>query len=132
MAIWYADTSAALKLVLEEAESSALAAAIADGRATLIGTRLLETEMRRAAHRSPDLDQAEVTAFLATLDIYSLTDALYRQAGLLPGANLRSLDALHLAAAVALGVDAILTYDLRMAEAAGELGVPVIAPTDGA
>ncbi len=66
------------------------------------------------------------------MDIYSLTDALYRQAGLLPGANLRSLDALHLAAAVALGVDAILTYDLRMAEAAGELGVPVIAPTDGA
>ncbi|MFT3874003.1 MAG: PIN domain-containing protein [Nocardioides sp.] len=128
MATWYADTSAALKLVLEEAESPALAAAIDDAQATLVGTRLLETEMRRAAYRSPELDQTQVSAFLATIDLYSLTDALYRQAGLLPGANLRSLDALHLAAAIALGVDALLTYDLRMAEAAHELGLVVLAP----
>jgi predicted nucleic acid-binding protein len=128
MPSWYADTSAALKLVLAEPESPALAAAIADAGARLVGTRLLETEMRRAAHRSPHLHQDQVTALLSTVDLFSTTDALYRQAGLLPGENLRSLDALHLAAAIALDVEAIVTYDLRLAEAATSVGVRALSP----
>ena len=43
---------------------------------------------------------------------------------------LRSLDAIHLAAAqlVAVELEAIVTYDQRMAEAAVLLGFTVIAP----
>jgi hypothetical protein len=125
---WYADTSSALKLVLEEAESGALAAAIDENAAELVGTRLLETEMRRAAHRVGELSQDRVTALLATFDLYSVNDAVFRQAGLLPGQTLRSLDALHMASAIALNVDAVVTYDVRLAAACAEIGVPVLSP----
>lgn len=128
MLVWYLDTSAALKLVAVEQESAALAEAIETAGARLVGTRLLETEMRRAAHRAPGLHQDQVTALLSTIDLYSLTDAVFRQAGLMPGAALRSLDALHLAAAIALDVQAIVTYDQRLLQAANEVGVVALAP----
>lgn len=125
---WYLDTSAALKLVLEEAESATLAEAIHGADAVLVGTRLLETEMRRAAHRTPELLQDHVTAFLSTLDVHSVTDAVCRQAGLMPGELLRSLDGIHLASAIALDVDALLTYDRRLIESASEVGITALAP----
>lgn len=128
MATWYVDTSAALKLLVEEAESRALAEAIDTSGVALAACRLLETEMRRAAHRIPGLHQDAVTAFLDGLDVYELPAPLFRQAGLIPGATLRSLDALHLAAAVALDVDAIATYDERLAEAAREAGMEAVSP----
>ncbi len=49
-------------------------------------------------------------------------------AALLPGTDLRSLDALHLAAAIRIGVDRVVTYDSRMSESARALGVEVVAP----
>lgn len=128
MTLWYLDTSAALKLVLAEDESAALAAAVSESDLTLVGTRLLETEMRRAAHRTPELHQDQVTAFLSTIDLYSLGDSVFRQAGLLQGPALRSLDALHLASAIALDADAIVTYDARLAKSSHEVGVPAVAP----
>lgn len=44
---------------------------------------------------------------------------------------LRTLDAIHLAAAVSLraGLSAFVTYDKRLAAAAKELGLPVLSPT---
>lgn len=128
VARWYLDTSAALKLVLQEAESDALAEAIRRADAVLVGTRLLETEMRRAVHRTPELLHDHVTALLSTLDVHSVNDAVCRQAGLMPGESLRSLDAIHLASAIALDVDALLTYDRRLIESASELGVTTLAP----
>ncbi len=62
------------------------------------------------------------------MDLYELPAPLFRQAGLLPGPTLRSLDALHLAAAIALDVDALVTYDSRLAEAAQSVGIEVIQP----
>jgi hypothetical protein len=129
VATWYVDTSAALKLILEEAESAALAEAIDSTEPVLAACRLLETEMRRAAHREPALHQDHVTAFLDGVDLYEMPAALFRQAGLLPGPRLRSLDALHLAAAIALDVDTIVTYDVRLAAAAQDVGLEVIQPT---
>lgn len=128
MTRWYVDTSAALKLIVDEVESAALVAAIADAQPQLVGTLLLETELRRAAAREAALTQTHVTGLLTTIDLFELPPSLYREAGLLAGESLRSLDALHLAAAVRLGVDAVLTYDQRMADAAHELGIPVTAP----
>ena len=52
----------------------------------------------------------------------------FREAGRLPGANLRSLDALHLAAAIRIGVDRVITYDSRMQKSAQSLGLSVLAP----
>jgi uncharacterized protein len=48
--------------------------------------------------------------------------------GRLPGVRLRSLDALHLATVIRIGVDAVVTYDSRMADPARSLGLAVLAP----
>lgn len=44
--------------------------------------------------------------------------------------SLRTLDAIHLATALGLGaeLDAFVTYDNRLAEAARSLGLPVVSP----
>ena len=57
-------------------------------------------------------------------------ELLDQAATLAPAARLRSLDAVHLASAQVLGADleALVTYDHRMEEAATALGLPVAAP----
>ena len=128
MTRWYLDTSAALKLLVEEEESAALAGAIDDAAVDLVGCWLLETELRRAAHRETALTHEIVSEFLDGVDVYEIPASLYREAGLLPGTNLRSLHALHLAAAIRIGVDYLVTYDVRMIESARDLGLRVISP----
>jgi uncharacterized protein len=126
---WYLDTSAALKLLVEEPESDALATVLDEQEPTLVACWLLETELRRAAHRVDALTQEAVSAFLAGVDLYEAPGSLFREAGLLPGEHLRSLDALHLAAAVRVGADHVITYDSRMGESARLLGLAVLSPS---
>ncbi|TGN63891.1 PIN domain-containing protein [Nocardioides eburneiflavus] len=124
----YLDTSAAAKLVVEEAESDALADELHRMAPTLVGCLLLETELRRLVAREPALTQQAVTQLLRGVELYELPPPLFTEAGLLPGSGLRSLDSLHLAAAVRLEVESVITYDRRMAEAATSLGMDVLAP----
>lgn len=65
------------------------------------------------------------------LDLVALDDELLDDAGLLGTGPLRSLDAIHLAAARSLGQDlvAVVTYDSRMAVAATTLGLDVASPS---
>jgi len=68
---------------------------------------------------------------LTRLDQISLsTELLDRAADLSAGVTLRSLDAIHLAAAHMVGGElrAVITYDRRMAEAALGLGLTVESP----
>lgn len=128
MSVWYLDTSAALKLLLEEPESDALARRIDQDQPDLVACWLLETELRRVAHREQLLTQQAVTTFLEGVAMYEVPGSLFREAGLMAGPHLRSRDALHLAAAIRIGVDAILTYDERLRAGAQALGVTVLAP----
>ncbi len=128
MSRWYLDTSAALKLVIEELESDALARAVDDAVPALVACWLLATETRRACQREPALTQQAVFGFLDGVDLGEVPASLFREAGLLPGATFRSLDALHLAAAIRIGIDHLLTYDTRMSASARALGLDVIAP----
>lgn len=125
---WYVETSAALKLIINEAESDALMEAIADAKPDLLSCWLLETEMRRTVARHPRITQDRVTDILDEIDLVEMPPRLYRQASYLPGPHLRSLDALHLAAAIGADVDLIVTYDVRMAESAREVGLKVLSP----
>lgn len=129
MSRWYLDASAALKLLVDEAESARLAAYLDEEHPELFACLLLETELRRAVQRHPALTQEAVTQLIGRIGLAEVPASLFREAGLLAGPHLRSLDAIHLVAAVRLGVDAVVTYDHRMAEAAGDLGLPVVAPT---
>lgn len=93
----------------------------------LVSSDLLETELRRIALRE-GRDQAKVSQILDGVSLAALDRAIYRSAGLLPMPYLRTLDALHLEAAIRLDVDAVLTYDRRLGEAARTAGLAVIAP----
>lgn len=123
----YVDTSAAAKLLVEESETASLVSWLDDNSHSLVATHLLETELRRFATRH-DLPQADVSEILARIDLYGLPPSLYREAGILPGVALRSLDALHLTAALRLEVDLVITYDRRFADAATDIGMRIHAP----
>ncbi len=128
--ILYIETSAAAKLLVDGPASSRLAARLdgaVDQDDPLLSSMILETELRRLAVRV-DLAQATVTHLLERLDLMETDRSLYREAGLLPGRHLRSLDGLHLAAALRVGADVMVTYDRRQADAADAAGLPVLAP----
>lgn len=131
MSTWYVDTSAAAKLMLSEAESEHLAALLDSERPRLVSSYLLETELRRVVERAPGLTQADASEILDRVDLYEVPPSLFRGAGILPGAGLRSLDAVHCATAVQLGVDAVLCYDQRLADAARSCGLHIVAPSPG-
>lgn len=123
----YVDTSALAALLIDQPETAALLAWLDQTPATLVSSDLLETELRRVAIRE-DLNQADVTALLDGVALAALDRAVYRNAGLLPMSYLRTLDALHLEAAIRLDASAILTYDHRLGEAARDVGLEVVAP----
>jgi predicted nucleic acid-binding protein len=128
--ILYIETSAAAKLLVDEPASGRLAVRLddaVDSDDALVSSTLLETELRRLAVRV-DLAQTAVTHLLERFDLVETDRSLYREAGLLQGRHLRSLDALHLAAALRVDADVMVTYDHRQADAATATGLPVLAP----
>ncbi|WP_152365331.1 type II toxin-antitoxin system VapC family toxin [Microlunatus speluncae] len=128
----YVDTSALGALLIDQPESQALLDWLDRTPATLVSSDLLETELRRVAIRE-GLEQPDVSRILEGVALAALDRAVYRGAGFLPMPYLRTLDALHLEAAIRLDVAAVLTYDRRLGEAARATGLEVIAPgTDGA
>lgn len=127
----YADTSALAKLVVAEAETPALRHWLASRprRTTLATSVIGEVELRRLAARlGHDVPQA-AASLLAQIDVLALTrSALVMAAQVLP-VTVPTLDALHIATATELlDLDAVLTYDSRLASAALALGLPVMAP----
>ena len=125
----YVDTSALAALLIDQPESAALLDWLDSTAAELVSSDLLETELRRVAVRE-GLDQADVTRLLAGVALAALDRAVYRGAGYLPMPYLRTLDALHLEAAIRLDASAVLTYDRRLGEAARAAGLDVIAPAE--
>jgi uncharacterized protein len=126
----YLDTSAAAKLLVEEDESEALVAYLdgtVDGQ-NLVSSALLETELRRLAVRI-ELEQSMVTEVLARVDLVDPPRSLLHEAGLLPGAHLRSIDALHLATALRVDSDIFLAYDTRLLAAAHSVGLSIHSPS---
>lgn len=130
--IAYMESSAAAKLLVSEPASAALAVhldILVGSGSTVVSSVVLETELRRLAMRE-DLPQVDITAVLEKLDIFQLDQNVYKEAGLLPGRNLRSLDALHVAAALRIAADVMITYDVRQANAARASGLRVDSPGD--
>jgi uncharacterized protein len=127
--VWYLDTSAFLKLVRRERHSAALRRFLAGRR--LVSSDLLRTEALRAAHRQGPTSVERVEDLLTRLTLIRCDIPVFEAAGRLDPPQLRSLDALHLAAARELGHDlaGVVTYDQRLAEACGQLDIAAVAPT---
>ncbi|MBA3619104.1 MAG: type II toxin-antitoxin system VapC family toxin [Acidothermales bacterium] len=125
----YLETSAAAKLLVEEAQSASLAAYLdhLGDDARIVSSVLLETELRRLAVRE-GLPQDSVTHLLDRVDLFEPDRALFHQAGILPGPRLRTLDALHVAAALRAEAAAFVCYDQRQREAAKSVGLRLLAP----
>ena len=123
----YVDTSALGALLVEQLESDALESWLDQTSDILVSSDLLEIELRRLAVRE-GVDQADVTRLLDGVSLAALDRAVYRSAGLLPMPYLRTLDALHLEAAMRLDAAAVLTYDRRLSKAARSVGLRVVAP----
>lgn len=124
----YVDTSSLGAVLIDQPETPALLDWLDQTPATLVSSDLLETELRRLALRE-GLDQSDVTRVLDGVALAALDRAVYRSAGFLPMPYLRTLDALHLEAAMRLDAAAVLTYDRRLGEAARSVGLDVIAPS---
>lgn len=126
----YLDTSAFLKLIVVEPESAALRDRLRRWPDRAAAT-LLRTETVRALRRS-DNDHlvGKARRLFATIHLLRLDEPLLDRAGDLGPAGLRSLDAIHLAAALAMGPDlgVLLTYDARLREAALTQGLDVESP----
>jgi predicted nucleic acid-binding protein len=130
MAATYLDSSALVKLAVEEPESGALRQYLRRRR-PLVSSVLARTEVLRALLFEGDEAFARGRAVLATVELIRINDRILNAAALLRPADIRSLDAIHLATAQGLGTDLarVVTYDERMLDAAKQLGIRTAAPT---
>lgn len=127
--VLYLDSSALVKLVMEELESAALRAVL-EASGDLVSSGLARVELRRAVmRRAPPVGRA-AEALLARLALMPLDERVLDLAGGLEPPALRSLDAVHLASAQLLGgrLHRFITYDRRLGEAASTAGLRVAAP----
>jgi len=127
----YADSSALVKLVVAEAETSALKRFLADQRrGHLVSSALATTEVMRSVLQKAPAAMPTAHALLSGIDLVALTTDRLRQAGLLQPLQLRSLDAIHLVAALGLGSDlaGFVAYDQRLLQAATWYRLPVTSP----
>lgn len=126
--VTYLDSSALVKLVATENESAALEKALIAVE-NLASCNLARVEIIRAARQKGRAVVEKARRLLANVELIQLDDELLDLAGELQG-PLRSLDAIHLAAALELGdeLEAVVTYDAQMRRAAEALELPVAAP----
>lgn len=122
----YFDTSAAMKLVVEEPESDALATWIHHNNPRLVASRLLYTELHCAAFRQR-IEPVSVRHVLDRVSLLSIHDGILMRAA--QGRwGLRSADAIHLSSAMDAGLPEMLVYDGELADAARGMGIAVSQP----
>ena len=132
MTVVYLDSSALVKLVVAEPESRALVAFLR-GRSERVSSAVALAEVPRALRRagfgaSERRRSREVMARLALVDV---DRRILAAAAALDPPGLRTLDAIHLATALAVREDleALVTYDRRLAAAAERVHLEVSAPS---
>jgi predicted nucleic acid-binding protein len=139
LSLFYLDASAVVKLVIHEPESETLRSFVA--AADLVSCELVLTEVPRAIRHAAARDErlpldaliARAGQTIDSLALAPLDRGLLLAAGALAEPVLRALDAIHVAAAAALGpIDAFVTYNERQAAAARLAGLRTLSPSRGA
>lgn len=127
--IRYLDTSAALKLVVEEVESEALALELHESvrRGELIvSSWLLHTELHCVARRRGAFSPVNVQKLIERIALADVLREDFVRASTSEW-GLRSADAIHLATAIRLGADEILAYDKELIDASNRVGIRAVA-----
>jgi len=123
----YLDASAIVKLVRVEPESPGMLRWYQESE-RLVTSRVGVIESRRAARRG-DADMAQLAAVIDRLEVFELDAEIDQRASAIGPTSLRTLDAIHLATALAIpGLGSFVTYDDRLADAARNVGLPVVRP----
>ena len=128
--MYYLDTSAAVKLLLAEEGANPLIRWLESHEDQVFSSDLLRTELLRATRRiAPEL-MVQARAILDALVLLTLSTELCERAAILEPRLLRSLDAIHLAAAMEMGDElrGLVTYDYRLAAGSEGLGIEVLMP----
>jgi predicted nucleic acid-binding protein len=126
----YLDTSALVKLVIEEAESEALERWLVLQEQPFTTSVIGRVELIRACRRIEPDSVATANLLLADLPFVPLTSWVVETAENIGPPTLRSLDALHLASAFELGdaLTGFIAYDKRLRDAAVLTNLPVMTP----
>jgi uncharacterized protein len=125
--IAYLDASAIVKLVLDEPDSLSLLRWYHESE-RVATSRVGVIETRRAANRR-DGDRAQLAAVIDRLEVFELDADIDQRASAISPTSLRTLDAIHVATALSIpGLGSFVTYDDRLAEAARNVGLPVVRP----
>jgi predicted nucleic acid-binding protein len=131
MAGVYLDSSAIVKLVTAEPESSALFEFL-QSYGDRISSVLARVEVHRAIRRAQGTaaERRRADVVLGRIALLRIDDPILAVAARLAPTDLRSLDAIHLATALSTagGVAGMVTYDDRLARAAAAARVLVYAP----
>ena len=127
----YADASALVKLVIEEAESEALLRFVSD-EVSPASSVVAAVEVPRAVQRAgePPAAVERANRLVEEIDLVGLDANVIAGARSVVPAAVRSLDAIHIASALALGdeLSAFVVYDRRLQRAAEDAGLTAIAP----
>lgn len=115
---------------MAEPETAVLQAWLAETTGDWVSSDLARAELTRAVRRVARDELVRARVVLDSVILIEITTAIFEEAGRLEPEVLRTLDAVHLAAALALGDDleAIVTYDERLAAATHSNGIASIAP----
>ena len=129
MTVAYLDASALAKLLILEVDSTAMVRWYVEAERALT-SRIGLIETRRAVARlAVPISSDLVDRTLASVEIVELDQSIADRAAAMGPVALRTLDAIHLATALELGsIDAFVTYEDRLAEAARGIGLPVVRP----
>jgi predicted nucleic acid-binding protein len=127
----YLDTSALVKLVVEEPQSAALAGYLrARPDTPRLSSELSVVELLRSCGRIHRAAASAASLLLSGIDLIPMDRAIVDRAATVPPDTLRSLDAIHLASLLSLRehVTEVIAYDHRFGRAAAAEGLHVVAP----
>ncbi len=125
----YLDSSAIVKLAVQEPETAALRRWLR-GKRSLVTSALARTEVARALLPHGPQAVGRGADVVSRLEVVRVSDRILTTAGALMPVYLRTLDAIHVATALELGADLarVCTYDQRLAAVAADRGWTVVAP----
>jgi predicted nucleic acid-binding protein len=126
----YLDTSALAKLVIRERETGPLRRWLGRRPDPVATSDLARTELLRATRRAAPDRMPQARAVLASVDLIRVSTEICESAAMIEPKALRSLDAVHLASALALGddLDVVVCYDQRLIDASVALGLRTASP----